>query len=30
LERVREKCYDIARAFYSVEEMSAIGLEPEA
>jgi hypothetical protein len=30
LERVREKCYDIARAFFSAEEMLAIGLTPDA
>ena len=30
LERVREKCYDIAQAFYSAEEMPAIGLVPSA
>jgi hypothetical protein len=30
LERVREKCHDIAQHFFSREEMSAIGLVPGA
>jgi hypothetical protein len=30
LERIREKCRDIAQAFYSTEEMPVIGLVPEA
>jgi hypothetical protein len=30
LERVREKCYDLVQAFFSADEIQAIGLEPEA
>ena len=30
LERVQEKCYDLVKAFFSADEIQAIGLEPEA